>query len=180
MTVRMFNPSYTRWVASACTVVLLITSGIESTATNLDREITPVFAALPKLLPPVYSRNAWRVYIHLVTEHVHLDPVPLLGLCHERILLGKVVERVDDDEGWLSGGVGAILESMSMANEGPIGGSQMGQGEVVEVDRSEGLWRGWVLEGAKHEGRHRGGGGLCVLPFDRVPIVDLGSFQQSG
>jgi hypothetical protein len=53
---------------------------------------------------------------------VPLDPVPLLDLCRERIRLGKVVERVDDDdEGWLSGGGGSDFREHVDGDKGPLG-----------------------------------------------------------
>ena len=116
--------------------------------------------------------------------HVHLDPVPFLDLCHERVRLGEVIEGVDEDEGWLGGGGGCDfgehvdgdearetecggLVEMGEVSDGPFEDLGWFEGAEVVVDRGEGLWRERELEGSVewHCGRRLWEGGAPWLIY---------------
>lgn len=71
--------------------------------TDLDGEIIRFLVPLPRPLPPL-DLEIRHARASLGFEDVHADSVSLLDLCHEVVCLGKVMERVDEDEGWAVSG----------------------------------------------------------------------------
>lgn len=125
------------------------------TTTDLDCEIIGVLVPLPEsLTPPFLEIDDGAASFGFV--YVHLDPVPLLDLCHELVRLREVVEGVDEDEGWLGGSVGCDLGEHIDGDEasetecgglveigkvfdGPLEDLGWVEGAEVVVDGGEGL-----------------------------------------